>query len=125
MVEALEALARARGCSFLYVEVGHEQPLAAQFWSSKHAFRAVQPLERNLEAPSKTPAKTASAPPVEGPKSYSRHSHRSRRRGMKQPPPLLAIIDRISVPIPWHHFFASNCLRFSDTQQFVKSIGSA
>jgi len=32
MVAALEEEARSHGCGFMYVEIGHEQPLARRFW---------------------------------------------------------------------------------------------
>lgn len=35
LVAALEEEARASGCAMLYVEVGHEQPLARKFWAKR------------------------------------------------------------------------------------------
>ena len=128
MVEALETLARARGCSFLYVEVGHEQPLAAKFWSSKHSFRIVRPLDAD--------AGTTTGGNAGGNATKKKRTEKKRvckpeqvfcdfepgilsRKMMKEPS---LEVQRTSVPIAWHHFFASKCLRFSDTQQFVKSL---
>jgi len=100
MVEALEALARKHGCKYLYVEVGHEQPLAAQFWSRKHGFKIVS-------APNTAFAAEIS-PQTPGGDVKLGH--------------LLANISRTCVPLLWHQFFAVKCLRFGDTQQFVKQL---
>lgn len=69
MVAALEEEARSCGCGLMYVEIGHEQPLARRFWG-KSGFRPARDL-------------------VTGEQSL---------------------------------FFEHACLRFADTEQFVKRL---
>ena len=70
LVAALEEEAQRSGCAMLYVEVGHEQPLARKFW-----------------------AKRGFAPASE--------------RQVSQEQRL---------------FFEHSCLRFSDTEPFIKRV---
>lgn len=69
LVGALEEEARNSGCGFMYVEIGHEQPLARRFWG-KSGFRPARDL----------------------------------------------VTKEQSV------FFEHACLRFADTEQFVKKL---
>merc|ERR1712151_1015238 len=70
LVAELEKEARSCGCGFMYVEIGHEQPLARRFWG-KNGFRLAREAKVTKEQ----------------------------------------IL-----------FFEHTCLRFSDTEQFVKRL---
>lgn len=94
LVGELEAKARAAGVDMMYVEIGFEQPKARRFWRKQGFGRAVRKDLKEMEK-----------------------EH------------LLEAEEHEDVPMPLvplsgvqFDFFESNCLRFSDTTQYVKLL---
>jgi len=94
LVAELEARARAAGVKMMYVEIGFEQPKARRFWR-KQGFGKVARLEMSEDE--------------------------------KQQVCTAEEEDDVPVPVVFlpdsqMAFFESNCLRFSDTSQYVKML---
>lgn len=94
LVQEVEEGARRAGAKMLYVEIGYEQPKARRFWKKQGFGRAV--------------CKQASAADRE----IVAHAEESEDVLM----PLVPLED------VQFAFFESNCLRFSDTAQYVKLL---
>merc|ERR1711953_629048 len=94
LVEDLEARARAAGVKIMYVEIGFEQPKARRFWR-KQGFKKVVRLDAS-EAEKRQWEEAAESEEVPVPVIYLSNAQ----------------LD----------FFESNCLRFSDTAQYVKVL---
>lgn len=92
LVGDLEEKAHAAGVKMMYVEIGLEQPKARRFWRKQGFGKAVR-------------------------KEMTESQKRELQEAEEQedaPMPLVALPDE------QFDFFESNCLRFSDTSQFVK-----
>jgi len=105
LVSALEEVARTSGAEMLYVEVGHEQPLAGRFWTLRHNFSVLQKSCQSTDSTySNDDFKVANS--LDSAESNS----------------CISPFPRVRLEERWHVFFDFHCLRFSDTQQFVKIL---
>lgn len=94
LVDDLEMRARADGVKMMYVEIGFEQPKARRFWR-KQGFKKVARLEASIE---------------------EKQTWEEEAEAEEVPVPLIYLSDAQL------DFFESNCLRFSDTAQYVKVL---